>query len=378
MEGNLLAMYSLEYDDALQAFTSSVEREFILGLLTAEQVETHLTQILQLGNKLHPSSLRRLINAAEATGNPGVVEQVIRLIDSHPNAIRDTVIIPAIRALKALNVYLDLPQYPGIIDWVAGNHQIATEIISTRRQYLETNGVKDVYNFLLPYFELWFDSSVLQALGMPVSRSSDPGKLEPDVVMMTVMLDSYLEQCQHDESVVRETHKRFNQALRHPSFNKILTGVGPGVFNVFIHAFATLRVIDIDVCLSLTADINRLVSGDEPLVVNAVQVRKRHAGTDHVSLLVLLMALSWGSHLKAAEAVLKQIWRQYPASFGAASNIVISGCVKIGDDRRAQELATLCELVGFSADDYTRRALSGTSTSDDALLGPPSLSPGLD
>jgi hypothetical protein len=91
------------------------------------------------------------------------------------------------------------------------------------------------------------------------------------------------------------------------------------------------------------------------------------------------MALAWGGHLKAAEAVLKQVWRQYPASFDAASNVAISGYVNIGDDRRAQELVTLRELVGFAADEYTKRALSGTSTSDEALLGPPSLvSPSLD
>jgi hypothetical protein len=376
IECDSLALYSVEFDDSLRAFTSTVEREFLLGNLTAEQVETHLTQILKfLRNECHPSSLRHLIKAAQTTKNPGVVGQIIRLIDSHPNTIRDTVLIQAIRTLKSLNVFFDVPTYPGIIQWVSRNHQIATEIMSTRRLYLESNGVKDVYNLILPYFELWFDSRVLQALGLPVSRASDHSKLEPDVVVMTVMLDSYFEQCEYDESVVRETYRRFKRALLIPEFNKILTGVGPGVFNVLIHAFAKLKVIDIDVCLSLTGDINRLVSGgDEPLTVNSILVRKRHAGTDHVSLLVLLMALSWGGHLKAAEAVLKQIWRQYPASFGAASNVVISGYVKIGDDRRAQELATLRELAGFAADEYTKRALSGgVSASDEALLGPPSL-----
>jgi hypothetical protein len=366
----------VEYYNSFHVFVSSVEREFRLGHLTAQQAETHLMPLLRRFRKgCHPQSLLRLIQTAEMTGNPGLVEQLLSVMDHDHDHVYGSVVIAAIRALKSLRAPLDVTKYPGINQFVATDHQIATEILSARRHHLESNGIsKEIYNHLVPYFELWFDSRVLGALGMPVSGASDGSKLEPDVATVTVMLDAYLEQCQYEESVVKETHRRFNLALSDPDLNRILTGIGPGVFNVLIHAFASLNSVDIDACLSLTADINRLVTGgDEPLLVNNVLARKRHAGTDSVSLVVLLMALSWDGHLKAAEAVLKQIWRQYPASFDTASNVAISGYAKIGDEGRAQELAHLRELVGFPTDGFTKRALSGFAASDEALLLPPSL-----
>lgn len=373
-ENTSFAEYSVEYYNSLDAFVACVEEE---GRFTAQQVEDHLVQFIPLLKSGHPKSLRRLIKAAKRTGNLGIIHHVLTVLDRNRTSIRNTVLIRAILTLKEMNASLDITKYPGIVQCVSKNHQIATAIISTRRDYLESNGIsKDIYNLLLPYFEMWFDSSVLQALGLPVSGPSDNSKLEPDSVTVMVMLDSYFAQSENEESVVRETYKRFNSALLLPEFNKILTGVGPDVFNVFINAFAMFKSIDIDVCLSIIGDINRHVTGGaEPLVINNVLVRKRHAGTDRVSLALLLMALSWGGHLKAAEAVLKQIWRQYPADFGNAGNVVISGYVGVGDERRALELATLRELIGFPSDDYTKRALSGASTSDEALLGssPPSL-----
>jgi hypothetical protein len=369
---NPLALYSVEYYNSLWNFVSALEGEFRQGRLTPQHVENHLVYFLQiLRERGHSMSLLPLIKMAEFSGNPGLVHRIIGFMDSNRVHIREKVLLSTIRTLERMqSAPLDIRMFPEITRWVSKNHQIATKIISSRRQYLKSNDTsKEIYNLLLPHFELFFDSKVLQILGLPVSDVSDGSKLEPDVVIITTMLTSYFEQCEYEEGVVRATYNRFNKALSFPDIQKNLTGKGPGVFNVFIKAFAMLQNIDIDVCLSIIGDINRLVTGaDKVLTVNNVPVRKRHAGADRYACSMLLQALSWGGHLKAAEKVLSQIWRQYPAAFDIASNVVISGYVKIGDEARVLELMNLRELVGYATDKYTKRALAWE---DEALLGAP-------
>src|SRR4029077_12691979 len=116
--------YSVEYYNSLDAFVACVETE---GGFTTQQVEDHLVHFMPLLKKgAHPKSLRRLIKAAKWTGNPRIVHHIITVLDRSHTPIRNTVLIRAILTLKEMNASLDITKYPGIVQWVSKNHQIAT------------------------------------------------------------------------------------------------------------------------------------------------------------------------------------------------------------------------------------------------------------
>jgi hypothetical protein len=229
------------------------------------------------------------------------------------------------------------------------------------------------YRSLLLVFEKYFDTKILEELGLPCSGARHATRRhQPDSVAVVGMVTAFFRFHNFDEGVVMAVYRKFQLGLERNSIAvQRATYPGAHLYNAFLWAFYKLsyrqrsaqglgRSLDI---LAQLMEHHKASLAPPSVWPGQHPSRRVHDGPNGLTWKILVMTMVRHSQFQAAEKLLREIWKKFPLHYGTACDLLVGQYLKAGRQDEAMVLLKRKTNAGFETTTLTLKMLS--SESDD-------------